>query len=63
MQKEDKNNARQPEEQERKARRKLTVEELENRVAPSVADKKLPIPPPYAPGTDYGLLRRDNLSW
>ena len=42
---------------------KLTVEELEKRVAPAVADKKAPIPPPYAPGTLYGLVRRSNLRW
>ena len=45
------------------SRPKLTVEELEKRIAPDAADKKLPVPPPYAPGTDYGLVRRDNLSW
>jgi len=44
-------------------RRKLTVEELEKRVAPAVAEKKAPIPPPYAPGTEYGLVRRSNLAW
>ena len=44
-------------------RSKLTVEELERRVAPAVADKKAPIPPPYPPGADYGLVRRDNLVW
>jgi len=44
-------------------RRKLTVEEMEKRVAPAIADKKAPIPPPYAPGTCYGLVLRDNLSW
>ena len=42
----------------------LTVEELEARVAPSVAiDKKVPTPPPYAPGTLYGLVRRDSLRY
>ncbi|NOZ01168.1 MAG: hypothetical protein GXP54_04685 [Deltaproteobacteria bacterium] len=45
------------------SRKKLTVEELEKRVAPSTANKKAPIPPPYAPGTDYGLVRRENLNW
>jgi hypothetical protein len=45
------------------SRPKLTVEELEKRVAPAVADKKAPIPPAYPPGSDYGLVRRDNLSW
>ncbi len=41
----------------------MKVEELERRVAPSVANKKAPVPPPYAPGTDYGLVRRANLEW
>lgn len=48
----------------KKSRRnkKLTVRELEKKVAPSpLASKKPPIPPPYAPGTDYGLAKRDNL--
>lgn len=48
---------------EKRPRRPLTAEELERRIAPSAAGKKLPIPPPYAPGTDYGLVRRDNLRW
>jgi len=40
----------------------LTIEALEARVAPAVAhDKKQPVPPPYAPGTLYGLVRRHNL--
>ena len=40
----------------------LTVEVLEARIAPALAtDKKQPTPPPYPPGTRYGLLRRDNL--
>ncbi|MBN1947943.1 MAG: hypothetical protein JW797_19910 [Bradymonadales bacterium] len=41
----------------------LTVEELEQRLAPGVIDKKAPMPPPYPPGADYGLVRRDNLAW
>ncbi len=42
----------------------LTVEELEARVAPGTAiDKKVPVPPPYAPGTLYGLVRRDSLRY
>lgn len=41
---------------------KLTIEELEKRIAPATADKKSPNPPPYAPGTAYGLVRRDNLT-
>jgi uncharacterized small protein (DUF1192 family) len=41
---------------------KLTVEELEQRVAMSVPDqKKNPNPAPYMPGTDYGLVKRGNL--
>ena len=40
-----------------------TVEALEARIAPSAAgSKKDPVPPPYAPGTLYGLVRRENLS-
>ena len=39
------------------------VESLERRIAPSTIDKKNPTPPPYAPGTDYGLVRRDHLDW
>ena len=42
---------------------KLTVERLEKRLAPAVAAKKAPFPPPYPPGADYGLVRRGNLSW
>jgi hypothetical protein len=55
----------QPAKQEEKAekRPRLTVEELERRVAPALANKKVPIPAPYAPGTRYGLVRRDSLSW
>ena len=41
----------------------LTVEELEARIAPTAIDKKVPIPPPYPPGADYGLIRRENLRW
>ena len=43
-------------------RPRLTVEELEKRVAPAVADKKGPVPPPYPPGTKYGLVRRENIA-
>jgi len=49
------------EEVKKESRKGLTVEELEKRVAPAVADKKAPVPPPYPPGADYGLIRRDNL--
>ena len=41
--------------------KRLTVEELEKRIAPSTATKKVPNPPPYAPGTKYGLVQRTNL--
>jgi hypothetical protein len=42
--------------------RKLTVEELERRIALSVpAGKKDMLPTPYWPGTDYGLIKRANL--
>ena len=45
-----------------KRRSKPRVEELERRIALSApADKKNPIPPPYAPGTAYGLVRRANV--
>jgi len=43
---------------------KLSVEELEARLAPAAAtDKKVPTPPPYAPGTLYGLVKRENLDY
>jgi uncharacterized small protein (DUF1192 family) len=43
-------------------RKKLSVEELEERVAMSVpAQKKMPGQPPYMPGTDYGLVKRSNI--
>ncbi len=42
--------------------RRLTVEELEERVAMSVpAQKKIDQPTPYPPGTRYGLVKRSNL--
>ena len=47
----------------KKASSKLSVEELEKRIAPALWDKKSPIPPPYPAGADYGLIRRDNLRW
>ena len=48
----------------RKPRRKkkLTLRELEKKVLPSpLAVKKPPTPPPYTPGTLYGLVKRQNL--
>jgi hypothetical protein len=45
-----------------KKSKKLSVEELEARVALSVPNqKKSPFPSPYMPGTDYGLVKRSNL--
>jgi len=45
-----------------KKSKKMTVEELEARVALSVPNqKKSPFPSPYMPGTDYGLIKRSNL--
>ncbi len=45
-----------------KEAKRLEVEELEERVAMSVPNqKKNPFPSPYAPGTDYGLVKRSNL--
>ena len=43
-------------------KRRLTVEELEKRIAPAVTNKKDPVPPPYPAGAYYGLMRRANLS-
>jgi hypothetical protein len=45
-----------------KKENRLSIEELEKRVAPAVP-KKTPVPPPYPPGADYGLVSRRNLSW
>ena len=43
-------------------KKNLKIKELEKRVVPSpVASKKPPAPPPYAPGTLYGLVSRRNL--
>jgi len=40
------------------------VEELEEKVALSIiVPKKTPEPPPYPPGADYSLARRENLCW
>jgi len=48
---------------EKKSRRrkggKLRIRELEKKILPT--SKKPPLPPPYAPGTYYGLARRGNL--
>ncbi|MBN1774012.1 MAG: hypothetical protein JXB32_22320 [Deltaproteobacteria bacterium] len=42
--------------------RRSKVRELERKVALTApSQKKAPVPPPYAPGTDYGLIRRANL--
>ena len=44
-------------------KRKLKIKELEKKIVPSpMASKKPPLPPPYAPGTEYGLAKRGNLS-
>jgi hypothetical protein len=43
-------------------KKKLRIRELEKKILPSpMASKKPPIPPPYGPGTDYGLAKRDNI--
>jgi uncharacterized small protein (DUF1192 family) len=45
------------------APKRLTVEELEERVALSVpAQKKIGQPAPYPPGADYGLVKRSNVT-
>jgi len=45
-----------------KRSRPSKVVELERKVALTApTQKKVPVPSPYAPGTDYGLLRRENL--
>mgnify|MGYP001563479492 CR=1 FL=1 len=48
---------------EKKGRRrkggKLRIRELEKKILPT--SKKPPLPPPYAPGTYYGLARRGNI--
>ena len=45
-----------------RGKRKRTVIALERKVALAVPmQKKSPIPTPYMPGTDYGLVRRSNL--
>ncbi|NMC72536.1 MAG: hypothetical protein GYA57_21105 [Myxococcales bacterium] len=45
-----------------KRTRRAKVVELERKVALTApSQKKVPVPPPYAPGSDYGLIRRGNL--
>jgi hypothetical protein len=45
-----------------RGKKKLTLKELEKKVLASpLAMKKPPTPPPYAPGTLYGLVKRQNL--
>ncbi|MBN1769705.1 MAG: hypothetical protein JXB32_00470 [Deltaproteobacteria bacterium] len=42
--------------------RRTKVEELERKVALAApTQKKVPTPTPYAPGTYYGLVRRENV--
>ncbi|NOZ00638.1 MAG: hypothetical protein GXP54_01955 [Deltaproteobacteria bacterium] len=44
--------------------KRMKIEALEARIAPAaVANKKQPVPPPYAPGTLYGLACRANLRY
>jgi hypothetical protein len=38
---------------------RLSIRELEKKILPT--SKKPPLPPPYAPGTYYGLARRGNI--
>lgn len=45
-----------------KRKKNLKVKELEKKMVPSpLASKKPPVPPPYAPGTLYGLVSVKNL--
>ena len=45
-----------------KKKKKLTIKEMEKKVLPSLgASKKIPIPPPYPAGADYGLAKRSNI--
>jgi hypothetical protein len=49
--------------QKTRKKKRLALKELEKKVLPSpLASKKPPMPPPYAPGTYYGLASRKNLS-
>jgi hypothetical protein len=43
-----------------KKKKKLRIKELEKKVTPSPGKK--PIPPPYTPGTLYGLAKRSNVA-
>jgi len=36
-------------------------ERLENKRTPNMPGKKSPMPMPYPPGSDYGLVKRSNL--
>jgi hypothetical protein len=46
-----------------RGKKKLALKELEKKVLASpLASKKPPMPPPYTPGTYYGLASRKNLS-
>ena len=46
-----------------KKKKKLKIKEMEKKVLPSLAaNKKIPIPPPYPAGADYGLAKRSNLA-
>jgi len=49
--------AKNTEEKEKKTADK--VEKLEKKAVPG--GKKTPVPAPYAPGTLYGLIKRENL--
>lgn len=45
-----------------KKTKKLRIKELEKKIVPSpFAVKKTPMPPPYAPGTCYGLAKKANI--
>lgn len=40
----------------------LKIKQLEKKIVPSpIASKKPPNPPPYPPGSRYGLVRRGNI--
>jgi len=41
-------------------RRRLKIRELEKKILPT--SKKPPLPPPYAPGTLYGLASRRRIA-
>jgi hypothetical protein len=47
---------------EKDKKKKMSLKELEKKIAPAPAIGKKPsIPGPYAPGSLYGLARKDNL--